>query len=145
MPTAGAVIIGTVTAPGGQMDYSRLVALSPPGDWANHNGRCELVNTTQGYSTTIACSATSAEIGVEQGNNRLVVRAHASDGSQSVESAAKTVRGPREPMCGKYVCFGTGKIVELSPVEKPISFGQAGTGLGLLVIAVLLYARRNES
>jgi hypothetical protein len=145
MPTAGAVVIGTVTAPNGAQDYSRLVSLNPPSDWANHNGRCQLVNTTQGYSVTIACSATSAEIGVEEGNNRLVVRAQASDGSQSVDSAAKTVRGPREPMCGKYACFGAGKILELSPVEKPVDFGQAGAGLGLLVIAVLLYARRNES
>ncbi|MBB4905349.1 fibronectin type III domain-containing protein [Actinophytocola algeriensis] len=145
MPAAGAVIIGTVTAPNGQQDYTRLVALSPPGDWASHNGSCQLVNTTQGYSVAIACSATSAQIGVEEGSNRLVVRAHASDGSQSVDSAAKTVRGPREPTCGKYACFGTGKIVELSPVAKPIDFGQAGAGLGLLVIAVFLYTRRNES
>jgi hypothetical protein len=145
MPTAGAVVIGTVTAPGGLQDYSRLVTLTPPGDWANHNGRCALVNTTHGYATTIACSASSAEIGVEEGSNRLVVRATASDGSQSVDSAAKTVRGPREPTCGKYACFSAGKIVELSPVDRPISFGQAGAGLGLLVIAVFLYARRNES
>ncbi|MFI7672792.1 hypothetical protein [Actinophytocola sp. NPDC049390] len=142
LPSAGASVIGTVLS-GGRQDYTRTMALNPPSDWATHNGRCELVNTTHGYAVTIACSATSAEIAVEQGGNRLVVRAHASDG-RSVDSAPKSVPGPREPMCGKYLCFGTGKIVELSPVERPIRFGQAGAGLGLLVIAVFLYARRND-
>ncbi|GAB1513386.1 hypothetical protein JCM33774_54280 [Actinophytocola sp. KF-1] len=143
LPSAGASIIGGVLA-GGRLDYTRTMALNPPSDWANHDGRCELVNTTQGYTTAIACSATAAEIAVEEGSNRLVVRAHASDG-RSVDSAPKSVAGPREPTCGKYACFSTGKILELSPVERPVRFGQAGAGLGLLVIAVLLYARRNDS
>jgi hypothetical protein len=72
------------------------------------------------------------------------VRAYASDG-RSVDSAPKSVLGPREPQCGKYACFSTGKILELSPVDRPVRFGQAGAGLGLLVIAVLLYARRNDA
>jgi hypothetical protein len=142
LPSAGAAVIGGVLS-GGRLDYTRTMALNPPSDWANHNGSCELVNTTYGYATAIACSATSAEIAVETGSNRLVVRAHASDG-RSVDSAPKSVPGPREPTCGKYACFSTGKILELSPVERPIRFGQAGAGLGLLVIAVLLYARRND-
>lgn len=143
LPSAGASIIGTVLS-GGRQDYSRTLALNPPADWASHDGRCEFVNTTQGYTVTIACSATSASIGVEEGSNRLVVRAHASDG-RSVDSAPKSVPGPREPQCGKYACFSTGKILELSPVDRPVRFGQAGAGLGLLVIAVLLYARRNDA
>lgn len=143
LPTAGATVIGSVLS-GGRQDYSRTMALAPPPDWANHDGRCELVNTTQGYAVTIACSATSATIGVEEGSNRLVVRAHASDG-RSVDSAPKSVLGPREPQCGKYACFNAGKILELSPVDRPVRFGQAGAGLGLLVIAVLLYARRNDA
>jgi hypothetical protein len=86
----------------------------------------------------IACGATSATIDVDTGTNSIVVRATARDGSRSVDSAVKTVRGPKEPTCGKYACFGSGKIVELTPTEKRVDFGQAGAGLGLLVIAVLL-------
>ena len=66
------------------------------------------------------------------------MRAVARDGSRSVDSAARSAQGPREPMCGKYACFGSGKIVELTPTAKQIDFGQAGAGLGFLVIAVLV-------
>jgi hypothetical protein len=138
VPTAGATVITGITAPGGNIDYTRQVAMSPPADWASHDGTCQLVNTTQGYSSAIACGATVGNIGVETGANRIVVRATARDGSRSVDSAARSVQGPREPMCGKVYCVGGGKIVELTPTSRPIDFGQAGAGLGLLVIAVLI-------
>jgi len=118
------------------MDYTRQVNMSPPADWASHDGTCQLINTTQGYNVTIACNATSADISVETGPNRIIVRAIARDGSRSVDSAARNAPGPREPQCGKYACFSSGKIVELSPTAKRFDFGQAGAGLGFLVIAV---------
>lgn len=138
VPTAGATVITGITAPYGATDYTRRVAMSPPADWASHDGTCQLVNTTQGYSVTISCGETAADIAVETGSNRILVRAVARDGSRSVDSAAKSVQGPKEPMCGKYYCVGGDKIVELTPTEKEIDFGQAGAGLGLLVIAVLI-------
>jgi hypothetical protein len=138
VPTAGATVITGITAPYGATDFMRRVAMSPPSDWASHDGTCQVVNITQGYTANIACGATSADIGVETGGNRIVVRAIARDGSRSVDSAARNVQGPREPMCGKVMCVGGGKIVELTPTEKEINFGQAGAGLGFLVIAVLV-------
>jgi hypothetical protein len=138
VPTAGATVITGITAPGGNIDSMRRVAMSPPSDWASHDGTCQVINTTFGYMTTIACGATVAEIGVETGSNRIIVRATARDGSRSVDSAGRSAQGPREPMCGKVYCVGGNKLVELTPTSKPINFGQAGTGLGLLVIAVLI-------
>jgi hypothetical protein len=148
VPAAGATVITTITAPNGAFEYTRQVNMSPPGDWASHDGTCEVVNTTHGYSTTISCGATTASIGVETRSNRIVVRAIARDGSRSVESAPKSVNGPREnDMCGKVKCVGGGDIIELTPTGKEINFGQAGAGLGLLVIAVVLRfaGRRKES
>ena len=144
MPTAGAVVITGSSAPEGPTGYTRRLVLSPPADWAAHDGRCEVVNTTYGYSETVACSATSVDVYVEMNNNRFVVRAYAADASRSVESAARNVRGPREPRCGKVYCVGGGKVVELSPAEQPIHYGQAGAGLGLLVVAVLLRVVRRQ-
>lgn len=138
VPTAGAVVITTITAPGGNIDYSRQVNMNPPADWASHDGTCQIVNITQGYTSNISCGATVGDIGVEMGSNRIVVRATARDGSRSVDSAARSVQGPREPMCGKVYCVGGNDIVELTPTSKPVNFGQAGAGLGLLVIAVLI-------
>jgi hypothetical protein len=138
VPAAGATVITSITAPNGAIDYSRQVNMAPPADWASHDGTCQIVNTTQGYTSTISCGATVGEIGVEQGSNRIVVRATARDGSRSVDSAARSVQGPREPMCGKVYCVGGNNIVQLSPTSKEIDFGQAGAGLGLLVIAVLI-------
>lgn len=137
VPAAGAVVITSITGATG-ISYTRTVNMSPPGDWASHDGACQVVNRTYGAIVNIACGATSATIDVDTGTNSIVVRATARDGSQSVDSAVKTVRGPKEPTCGKYACFGSGKIVELTPTEKRVDFGQAGAGLGLLVIAVLL-------
>jgi hypothetical protein len=73
-------------------------------------------------------------------HNGFVIRAHARDGSRYVDSAVKSVRGPVTPpeMCGKVYCVGGGNIVELTPTDKSINFGQAGAGLGLLVLAVLI-------
>jgi hypothetical protein len=147
VPTAGATVITGITAPYGNTDTLRRVTMSPPADWAGHDGTCQLINTTQGYNTTISCSETVADISVETGSNRIIVRATARDGSRSVDSAGRSAQGPREPMCGKYVCLGSGKIVELSPTEKQINFGQAGAGLGFLVIAVLVQVvgrRKND-
>ena len=144
VPSAGATVITGSTAPNGQIDNLRRLTLSPPGDWASHDGPCEVVNTTQGYSTGIPCSAGSVDVYVETGSNRFVVRAHARDGSRSVESAARGVRGPKEPMCGQYVCVAGDKIVDLSPTAQPVRFGQAGAGVGLLVIALLLRFYRRE-
>lgn len=138
VPTAGATVITSITAPGGNIDYSRQVNMNPPVDWASHDGTCQIVNITQGYTSAISCGATVGEIGVEMGSNRIVVRATARDGSRSVDSAARSVQGPREPMCGKVYCVGGNDIVELTPTSKPVNFGQAGAGLGLLVIAVLI-------
>jgi hypothetical protein len=145
VPAAGATVIVGSSAPNGQIDNTRRLTLSPPGDWAGHDGRCEVVNTTQGYTTAIACSAGSVDVYVEMGSNRFVVRAHARDGSRSVDSASRAVQGPREPMCGKYACVAGDKIVDLSPTAQPVRFGQAGAGVGLLVIALWLkFGRRKD-
>jgi hypothetical protein len=136
VPTAGATVITSITATGN--GYTRRVNMSWPSDWANHDGTCQVFNTTLGYGATVACGASTVDIDVDTGTNRIVVRATARDGSRSVDSAGKNVQGPREPTCGKYACLGSGKIVELTPTEKSINFGQAGTGLGFLVIAVLV-------
>lgn len=146
VPSAGAVVITGSSAPNGIYDSLRRITMSPPGDWARHDGRCEVVNVTQGYTTAIACSATSAQIHTEMGPNRIVVRAHARDGSRSVDSAVRSVLGPREPMCGKYLCLAGDQVVELSPTERSVPVGQVGTGLGLLALAVLLRVagRREE-
>jgi hypothetical protein len=138
VPTAGAVVIASTSAPGGNTAYYRQVVTSPPGDWASHDGTCQVVNTTYSYNVLIPCSGGTVDISVEEGRNNIVVRATARDGSRSVDSAARSVTGPREPQCGPKKCFSSGKIVELTPTGKQVDFGQAGTGLGLLVIAVLL-------
>lgn len=147
VPTAGATVITSSSAPNGTQSPVRRIVMSPPSDWANHDGTCELVNVTYEYAETIACSATTADVSVDYGSNRFVVRATARDGSRSVDSAGRNVNGPREPTCGKYACVGSGKIVELTPTGKSINFGQAGAGLGFLVIAVVVQVmgRRKES
>jgi hypothetical protein len=143
VPTAGATVITSITGNG----YTRHVNMTWPGDWAGHDGTCQVVNTTLGYGATVACGASTVDVDVDTGSNRIVVRATARDGSQSVDSAAKNVRGPKEPTCGKFACLGSGKLVELTPTQKSIDFGQAGAGLGFLVVAVLVQVvgRRKES
>ncbi|MFL6119792.1 hypothetical protein [Actinophytocola sp.] len=136
VPTAGATVITSITATGN--GYTRRVTMTWPGDWAGHDGTCQVVNTTLGYGAAITCGTTTLDIDVDTGPNRVVVRATARDGSRSVDSAARSVQGPREPMCGKYLCLGSGRIVELTPAARSTDFGQAGTGAGFLVIAVLV-------
>ena len=109
------------------------MTLSPPADWASHNGPCEVVNTSYGYRYSIACSATTATVEVDEGNNRLVVRAHASDRSQSVDSAVRIVN-VRPPMCGRVQCFR-------SETPAQTGFGAGDAGFGLLVAAGVLALR----
>ncbi|GHH53678.1 hypothetical protein [Lentzea cavernae] len=131
LPTAGAGVITGVT--GGRMLPRRTVSMAPPADWASHNGRCEVVNRTQGYSVGIACSATTAQIDVEEGSNSIVVRAYAASGAGQVDSAARNVIYtsdgclPNKPTC--------------VPQQVPAGAGTApmgAGGLGLLACAFLL-------
>ncbi|WP_433273378.1 hypothetical protein ACQPZF_18910 [Actinosynnema sp. CS-041913] len=132
LPTAGATVITGVVGTGDM--FSRQVNMAPPADWANHDGRCEVVNTTQGYSVPIACSATSAEIYVDVGVNRIVVMAYAASGGGSVESNYRNVRViDREP-CPRSPC---------QPRRAPSSESTplVGGGIGLLATAWLLRLR----
>jgi hypothetical protein len=130
MPTAGAVVIGTPA----RIDmFTRRLPLNPPADWAGHNGSCEVVNTTHAYRYPIACSATSVTVDVDEGNNRFVVRAYASDRSGSVDSAARTIR-VRGEMCGQVRCFR-------SETPAQTGFGAGDAGIGLLVAAGVLAIR----
>ncbi|MFD4638831.1 hypothetical protein ACFWN2_16065 [Lentzea sp. NPDC058436] len=131
LPTAGAVVINSIT--GGRMVPRRTVNMTPPADWASHNGRCEVVNRTQGYSVGIACNATTAQIDVEEGSNSIVVRAYAASGAGQVDSAARNVIYtsdgclPNKPTC--------------IPQQMPAGAGTApmgAGGLGLLAVAFLL-------
>ncbi|TCO52307.1 fibronectin type III domain-containing protein [Actinocrispum wychmicini] len=132
VPTAGSVVITGVANTGA---YSRKLALTPPSDWATHNGSCEVVNKTFAYQYSIACSATSVDVDVDVGVNQFVVRAHARDGSRSVDSAVRSVRViDRDPMCGKVQCFR-------SDVPAPSPVGPADAGLGLLAAAALFGIR----
>lgn len=132
LPTAGAAVITGVST--GRQLPRRTVTMAPPADWASHNGRCEVVNRTQGYSVGIACNATTAQIDVEEGSNSIVVRAYAASGAGQVDSAARSVIYtsdgclPNKPTC----------------IPQRIAEGEAGTapmgagGLGLLAVAFLL-------
>jgi hypothetical protein len=133
LPPAGvAVITGLV---GGPATLQRTVNMAPPAAWANHTGRCEVVNTTWGYSTPIACNATSARIDLDYGANRIVVRAYAPSGAGQADSAARnaTVRDP--DMCGTKPCQIPRSIEENQ--TAPMGVG----GLGLLACAYLLRLR----
>jgi hypothetical protein len=141
VPAAGATVISGVTSPNGARSTLRRIATSPTADWATHDGTCQVYNTSEGWGQNIPCTATSVDVSVDFDTyNGFVVRAHARDGSRYVDSAVKSVRGPVTPpeMCGKVYCVGGGNIVELTPTDKSINFGQAGAGLGLLVLAVLI-------
>ncbi|HEX6352724.1 fibronectin type III domain-containing protein [Actinophytocola sp.] len=141
VPAAGATVITGVTSPNGAKNNTRRLTTSPPADWAGHDGSCELYNTSLSSGQAISCTATTVDVYVETDDSYVyVVRARARDGSRFVDSASKLVRGPVAPpeMCGKVYCVGGGKIVELTPTSKSVDFGQAGAGLGLLVMAVLL-------
>jgi hypothetical protein len=119
---------------------SRRVSMAPPADWASHNGRCEVVNLTHGFSVGIACSATSATIDVDEGSNRIVVRAYAASGAGQVDSAAKSVIFTYDECAGKPTC-----IPRAAPAGVETAPMGAG-GLGLLAAAFLLRVkpRREE-
>ena len=136
MPTAGATVIASVT----RVDqYTRAVRTSPPADWASHDGTCQVVNLTFGGTTSIPCSGATVNIYVDIGNNRIVVRAHARDGSRSVDSAPHSFNvRDEEPMCGQHKCLRSGNLVQLSPTKQTDPAGPAGAGLGLLAFAVVL-------
>jgi hypothetical protein len=114
--------------------------MAPPADWASHNGRCEVVNRTQGYAVGIACSATSAVIDLEEGGNSIVVRAYAASGAGQVDSAAKNANYIPDECAGKPTC-----IPRAAPAGAETAPMGAG-GLGLLACAFLLRigVRREE-
>jgi hypothetical protein len=137
VPTAGATVI-TAVAPDGEL--SRRLTLNPPADWRSHDGLCEVVNLTFGWSQDIGCGTTSVMVAVDIGTNRFVVRAHARDNSRFVDSAARNVlvRDP-EPNCGRVKCVRSNNLIEISPTSNSSEpFGPAGAGIGLLVVAMLL-------
>ncbi len=130
VPTAGAVVFTTQQK---LSVYSYRLNMAPPADWASHDGSCEVVNTTFAYNYSVACSATSVNVEVDVGNNRFVMRAHARDGSRTVDSAARTIRVvDPEPNCGRFKCFRA---------VTPVSFGVGDAGVGLLAFSVLLGVR----
>ncbi|SMD20729.1 hypothetical protein [Lentzea albidocapillata] len=138
LPTAGAVVITGVS--GGRTMPWRTFSMSPPADWASHNGRCEVVNRTQGYAVGIPCNATTAQIGVEEGSNSIVVRAYAATGAGQVDSAARNVLYTFDECQGKPGC-----IPRMAPAGVETAPMGAG-GLGLLACAFLLRigVRRGE-
>ncbi len=138
LPTAGAGVI--TGASGGRLVPTRRLTLAPPADWASHNGRCEVVNRTYGFSVGIACNATSATIDVDEGGNSIVVRAYAATGAGQVDSAARNVNFTYDECAGKPTCI---------PKMAPAGAGTAPMGagaLGLLACAFLLRigVRRDE-
>lgn len=142
LPTAGAVVITGHSGTG----FTRRLTLAPPADWANHNGTCEVVNTTWDYTTPIACSATSASISIDEGPNSIVVRAHAASGGGSVDSAPRAIRMlVQEPCPGGRTCQQP-KVASDQGSTEISSGSMTGAGLGLIVTAVLLRVgvRRRE-
>ncbi|WP_367127300.1 hypothetical protein [Saccharothrix sp. HUAS TT1] len=135
LPQAGAAVI-TSFSPTGDV-FDRRVNLAPPADWASHDGQCEIVNLTQGYSQPIACSATSANIYVDIGSNQIVVRAHAATGSGSVDSAIRSVMVRDTETCG-------GRICQPRSLPSGESSRLVGGGIGLLATAWLLTLRNRR-
>jgi hypothetical protein len=138
LPTAGAAVITGIS--GVRTNPTRRVTMAPPADWASHNGRCEVVNKTYGFSVGIACNATSATIDVDEGSNSIVVRAYAASGAGQVDSAAKNALFTYDECAGKPSC-----IPRLAPAGAGTAPMGAG-GLGLLACAFLLRigVRRGE-
>lgn len=130
LPSAGAVVI--TGASGGRTVPTRRLTLAPPADWASHNGRCEVVNNTYGYSVGIPCNATSATIDVDEGSNSLVVRAYAASGAGQVDSAPRNTFFTYDECAGKPNC-----IPKMAPAGIETAPMGAG-GLGLLACAFLL-------
>ncbi|MCX2947504.1 hypothetical protein [Lentzea sp. NEAU-D7] len=138
LPSAGAVVITGIS--GVRTNPSRRVTLAPPADWASHNGRCEVVNKTYGFSVGIPCNATSATIDVDEGSNAIVVRAFAASGAGQVDSAQKNALFTYDECAGKPNC-----IPRMAPAGAGTAPMSAG-GLGLLACAFLLRigVRRGE-
>lgn len=136
LPTAGAAVIVSVVNNGDM--FERPVNLAPPADWASHNGPCEVVNLTHGFSQPIACSATSTTIGVDYGQNMIVVRAHAATGTGSVDSAARSTTVRDIDQCGGRICYP--KSVPASAEGEQL----VGGGIGLLATAWLLTLRNRR-
>ncbi|MEV6237165.1 hypothetical protein [Lentzea sp. NPDC051838] len=138
LPTAGVVVI--TGASGTRTNPTRRLTLAPPADWASHNGRCEVVNKTYGFSVGIACNATSATIDVDEGSNALVVRAYAASGAGQVDSAQRNALFTYDECNGKPTC-----IPRMAPAGAGTAPAGAG-GLGLLACAFLLRigVRRDE-
>jgi hypothetical protein len=125
---------------GGARAISRTVNMAPPADWASHNGRCEVVNTSWGYAIGIACNATSVRIDLEEGANRIVVRAYAASGAGQVDSASKNANLILDECAGRPTC-----VPRMAPAGAGTAPAGAG-GLGLLACAFLLRigVRREE-
>ncbi|ANZ42309.1 hypothetical protein BBK82_46720 [Lentzea guizhouensis] len=130
LPSAGATVITSLT--GGRLVPTRRVNMAPPADWASHNGRCEVVNVTYGFAVGIPCNATTATIDVDEGSNRILVRAYAASGGGQVDSAAKTTLFTYDECAGKPSC-----IPRMAPAGVETAPMGAG-GLGLLAAAFLL-------
>ncbi len=122
------------------MSPTRTVNMAPPADWASHNGRCEVVNKTQGYAVGIPCNATTASIDLEEGSNAIVVRAYAASGGGQVDSATRNALYTEDECQGKPGC-----IPRMAPAGADTAPMGAG-GLGLLACAFLLRlgVRREE-
>ncbi|MDX8141065.1 hypothetical protein SK854_03015 [Lentzea sp. BCCO 10_0061] len=138
LPSAGAVVITSIS--GVRTNPTRRVNLAPPADWASHNGRCEVVNLSYGFSVGIPCNATSATIDVDEGSNAIVVRAYAASGAGQVDSAQKNALFTYDECAGKPSC-----IPRMAPAGAGTAPMGAG-GLGLLACAFLLRigVRRGE-
>ncbi|MGI5501223.1 hypothetical protein [Lentzea sp. CA-135723] len=130
LPSAGAAVITSIT--GGVRMPTRTVNMAPPADWATHNGRCEVVNTTWEYAVGIPCNATTARITLEEGPNRIVVRAYAATGGGQVESAGRNASLILDECGGKPGCIP--KLAPAGAGTAPMGVG----GLGLLACAFLL-------
>jgi len=138
LPTAGAAVITSIT--GGIGSYTKTVTMAWPADWASHNGTCEVLNTTYGYGTPIACGTTQTTIDADVGVNRIVVRAYAATGGTSVDSASKSTTVRDTETCGTKPC----QIPRAAP-EEPQSAPMGAGGLGLIATAALLRVGRRRT
>ncbi|WP_424184978.1 fibronectin type III domain-containing protein [Actinokineospora sp. G85] len=140
-PAAGA----TVITGGSAADFTATLSLAAPADWRTYGVSCAVVNLT--YPTTggpIPCTSTTGTVGLTNGNNRLVVRVAAADGSQ-VDSAPYTIffRPFIEPPpdCGPYVTCQIPASVQTSPAERELpQTTMAAAGIGLLLTALVVRA-----
>ena len=137
LPQAGAAVITTIT--GGAGSYTKTVNMAWPADWASHNGTCEVLNTTYGYGTPIACGTAQTTIEADVGINRILVRAYAATGGGSVDSASKSTNVRDPELCGTKPC-----VIPRSAPEAPESAPTGAGGLGLIAVAALLRVGRRR-